>query len=792
MGKQDFFDRKEEFRKLDCLLSRDVSESACGIILYAATGVGKTMLINNYAQEKATSIHLVPVEIPSINNFPVQNGLYFERVFRCFLKSIYGTEELTPTQSLGYTALENVSVGLNALAFGISASVVNKIESSENPNLYRYKWLIKELTEQEEYKKKPVIFELQNVQRMDDESYFLLQNFVQNAKNCFVIFEYTVDETNTAIRVHQFYDSFTEYIDLEAPYELRWLPLADLKKVMKETSYSYTDSEILRIYSENAGNILAMKILEPREEVSLPVSSSIDNAVQHCSRFEQFTLLLLSLSGGQIAIDTLTEMLSSPKCCFEKIYQLNGGNAVSTLSRLVQRELISIDNILVSIHDSVSLSVMGLAFTEIGYLAYSVLVDYYTNQEYTDFSFYLLLTLHIKYRDENVYQFLRHLKKHLRIHQLSDALTLKLIELDRTLHGICLNSGLYEKTHLLLLDIFLGSAKYTAVNTLLHIYSSPLNKLYMLYYFAANAEITSDLNFADEISRAISANSKSSRITLFLNICLLNYTMRTTIGEKSPVLLAEKILHNPEYSTFPELYFVLKTITFYMPNNEAINGLNLCTKAFRDHKRNDYAMMSELTLCTRLAQNGQTAEALNRIHALQNTNYEFGYCNNYMFQNNISAMEILHGNYSHLTIQRLNDALLYPASEYERALMLNNLLIASLLDGENDKADYYATKLSDSKYDAIHTEQFCHIRWTNLLFYCRCRKCEKALYYVHKLQQLACVCEQPDLKEYISCKLQGKTVSKTNRHFFLAQNDYRPTFIGYWQTEVDPTIVSEC
>lgn len=170
--KDDFYDRRNEFEWLDNIFSKDVTESAYGIIIYAQSGVGKSTLVSKYVEYSKFNIHLISVNIPSLNNSTTTNGFYFERMYRSFLSSLYGTETLEGIKSLPTTTIDNVSVGLNAFVFGISASAKNTTEPSENPNFYRYKWLLKEL-DRKKYEETPIVFELENIQRMDDESYFL-------------------------------------------------------------------------------------------------------------------------------------------------------------------------------------------------------------------------------------------------------------------------------------------------------------------------------------------------------------------------------------------------------------------------------------------------------------------------------------------------------------------------------------------------------------------------------------------------------------------------------------------
>ncbi len=191
-------------------------------------------------------------------------------------------------------------------------------------------------------------------------------------------------------------------------------------------------------------------------------------------------------------------------------------------------------------------------------------------------------------------------------------------------------------------------------------------------------------------------------------------------------------------------------------------------------------------------QDGKTTWAKNKLLILQKENFQHALCNNYMFLNNLSAIELLEGIATDETIFRLEDAILYPTSEYEHALILNNMLIAYLMSKEYKKADDIADRLSLPQYDQIHGEQFCHIRWTNLLFYSRIRNKQKISYYEGKLIHLANMCEQDDLRQYITLRLSSaKCIPPENRHHYLYRNLYRSTFIGYWQPEIDYTIVHE-
>ncbi len=789
--KDDFYDRRNEFEWLDNIFSKDVTESAYGIIIYAQSGVGKSTLVSKYVEYSKFNIHLISVNIPSLNNSTTTNGFYFERMYRSFLSSLYGTETLEGIKSLPTTTIDNVSVGLNAFVFGISASAKNTTEPSENPNFYRYKWLLKEL-DRKKYEETPIVFELENIQRMDDESYFLLQNLVQNAHNCFIIFEYTIDQYNTELKVFQLYESFRNYITLEEPYELNWLPISDVRKVMKEKAALYTDPELMAIYAQNSGNILAMKILKPPTVAQNKNYKPIRTAINNCSDQEKFLLILVSLNGGSIQISILSKIFLVLERNHKRVYWINPNNISHVLYTLTEEKFIERKEEGYYIHDSLSDQLLDYSFSEIGYLAYNLLVDYYSNKslnEEEDFN--ILLNLYIKYNDERVNSLLYKLKNHLHIHQLTDKLKNKLIDMDTYLQTHALNFNLYEKIHIMLLDILFCSSDFQGVDTLLDIYENTENKIYILFRFASGAHTMAKDYFQEEYKKEIYKYGDNSRMSLFLKLCYLNNLMQDS-GDQEPIAFANDILKNENYVQYPEYYFVLKTITFYQPNSEAITNLNICSDMFYNMGRNDLGIMTDITLCTRMAQDGKTTWAKNKLLILQKENFQHALCNNYMFLNNLSAVELLEGIATDETIFRLEDAILYPTSEYEHALILNNMLIAYLMSKEYKKADDIADRLSLPQYDQIHGEQFCHIRWTNLLFYSRIRNKQKISYYEGKLIHLANRCEQDDLRQYITLRLSSaKCIPSENRHHYLYRNLYRSTFIGYWQPEIDYTIAHE-
>ena len=130
-------------------------------------------------------------------------------------------------------------------------------------------------------------------------------------------------------------------------------------------------------------------------------------------------------------------------------------------------------------------------------------------------------------------------------------------------------------------------------------------------------------------------------------------------GDQEPIAFANDILKNEYYVQYPEYYFVLKTITFYQPNSESITNLNICSDMFYNMGRNDLGIMTDITLCTRMAQDGKTTWAKNKLLILQKENFQHALCNNYMFLNNLSAIELLEGIATDETIFRLEDAILY-------------------------------------------------------------------------------------------------------------------------------------
>lgn len=637
-------DREKEYKFFDTYFQHNVKESSYGLIIYASTGVGKTFLVSNYLKEHLDKFRFIPVEVPFLFEMPTQNGFYFERIYRSFCNSFYGKEHASKVDSMRHIKPNGgFSIGIDMIV-SVSASTTpeNALEKNTDPNIERYKLMLKKLNNKVE-KNNPVVFEFQNIQRIDDESYFLLRTFLQNAKNCFAIFEYTVDEINTETKVQRLYQDLKEFFLLDIPYELTWLPLPEVKTIMKHRGHIYSDSELQDIFKKNSGNILAIKLL-PQNRVRLGYKSTpINNAIENChDNVKKFLLILVSLHGGSISTSLLYSLLRS------NILMLN--HAVLRNENIIEKKLLELkhDNFLsitedkIYIHDSITEAALELSFTEHGFLAYNLLIDFYLSiQENNEFSLFILLSLYLRYHDEHVYPILHRLKLYLRTHQLSEDLTNKLIELDVTLKETISNKKSFEKIHLILLDIFLSSSKYSAVICLLDNYYDDKNKLHIAYKYASHSEYSSDTTFSNRLEKEIQNYPENSRFVLFLKLCLLSHTMANNIGKKQPTKVMKTILKKEKYKEYPEYYFALKTITFYQKNKDAISNLKTCIDKFNAMNRPDLAIRSKITYCTRLAQNGDIEEARRILKKAKEENDTILSCNSYMFLNNLSAIDLL-------------------------------------------------------------------------------------------------------------------------------------------------------
>ncbi len=132
-----------------------------------------------------------------------------------------------------------------------------------------------------------------------------------------------------------------------------------------------------------------------------------------------------------------------------------------------------------------------------------------------------MLNLYIKYNDERVNSLLYKLKNHLHIHQLTDKLKNKLIDMDMYLQTHALNFNLYEKIHIMLLDILFCSSDFQGVDTLLDIYENTENKIYILFRFASGAHTMAKDYFQGEYKKEIYKYGDNSRMSLFFKIVLL-------------------------------------------------------------------------------------------------------------------------------------------------------------------------------------------------------------------------------------------------------------------------------
>lgn len=309
-----FIDRNSE-RKAFLNLINDFKQRSRVVLLAAASGVGKSCLIDEVIRE-SNYIWRYRVEISGGDAVSASTGLYFKRFVRLF--SEFAKEDIGLYTFEQY--IHDVDAPNSILRSGINLlfpvvghemrhyeSVSHNVSSWLEQNDYYYELALNYIRKIiATLNGRQIIFSIENAQGIDLESTRLITKLLEISSNILLFLEYTVN--GDASSQNRLESSFKEAgIDYSA-YSLNKLPKME---IMKAISTNRLYDIVSDSYDKSDGNLFKLRLLWEDERYTshnIQYEEAIKTTLAHLNDTEMIILSSLEMHQGQIDRNALDEL----------------------------------------------------------------------------------------------------------------------------------------------------------------------------------------------------------------------------------------------------------------------------------------------------------------------------------------------------------------------------------------------------------------------------------------------------------------------------------------------------
>jgi tetratricopeptide (TPR) repeat protein len=766
-----FVNRVKERRDLSSIM-RQVNEDNCVIVLSGTTGVGKSGLAQYLLENEMNFKTSVCVHISKSSPDSIENSHYLNAIYRKFCE--YAKEHkaviLSPIEhALSYPA---------SLLHIAKEWLKNKAGLPEGSKLYEPPFE-HNLVQKKDYivdflKDSAFIIDIDNIQNIDVVSLEILVDIIKSVKNTVFIFEYTT-EAGKNDNLLSFINEIKAVCMNTRAYTITQLPFTEAKQ-LAPSDVKINDDVLFRIYSGSNGNLMQIILAN---QLICEQHNSIQSTLANLNQDEKYITYLIYWNGGRINKNYLT-MIST--CSYtDGALVLLSNRLQMTVDSLIEKKVIrevKYEGYEI-VHDSIIEELEHTSLNPQLFIAYHVVKNYLI--ELLDISgdssiVDTLFTLFVKQGDTDLISILPQIQKNIRQSKYPQNAISKLMFYQSKLEvqgivGIRTSQIIYEQLAATCND--LGLAEY-AQELLDHVYN-PKDP----YHIALQASIYGWQCNCDAIDKIIEKHNEKSRLNLAVRLCKLTAAMMSK-PRKESVEIAITLMDEYADSDYLECAFLLRNYAELVDDmNEAINQYERSIRIFTRFDREDLIAECHLSLAMIYAYLADLDEARNQLHL---ANEMSDMINESCLLNNYAVLDILSDHVDDAVQKRLSDALLINGNEYDRLIIMCNLLVCYTKMGKVDQAGNLCQLIEDSSYKKFQYDEFLHIVFSNLLYYYQSIGVKnKADYYI---DQLKGVLARQHVSTFVS-ELTNNLLYRIPSNQFYAKFPFRVDFLGYWVFRID-------
>lgn len=767
----ELLDREVETNDVIQIISKATDNNKI-ILLTGISGVGKSGLVQKISQSSVQNLTILSVKVSKSSVETIENQQYFNALYKAvtkYAKNNMFDKILSPKQhsAKNIKNLIRIIVSLIKSKLGIS-DMASLSEPEESESIVRKKDYLLYIL-----KKTDIVVDIENIQHIDTQSLEILKEIICESTKKTFIFEYTLTKSN----YEHFENLYKEFLEICSDiwcYKVEKMDFLIAKNLAPQ-DICIDDQELLALYEKSEGNL--MEIILANEKIDKKISN-IDVKIKKLTKNEKYLLFIIFLNDDSILYDELATMvIESENEIILDFVKLN-----SLINQLCLNNILIKENNYIKIkHDSISNTLNQYIQTPILYCAYSTLKKYYINNLMNNASVEKLLSLYLKFSDQDLLVFLPRVKEFILNIKYPNLIIKKLGYFrERMLH--ISSQGFYGTYYLTLtmVEICLNKKMGNEAQKNLDLIYDETNP----YHIALQAQIYSlkeNMEAHDALSSLIQITPENSRLRLICEIFLLYLKMKLLTWDITK-RYGEKLIKTASYMQYTEYAYLLRNFAELCDDAFECNALYL--KAIDIFKsKNMYHEMAAVYLSLSMisAYDGNLIKSKQYIEdAIKLDTRELSLC---YILNNKSVLEILEETYSEFTEKNLRNAILLSVSRYETIIVNSNLLIYYCLVKNFNKANNVAGIIENSYYIDFQYEELLHIVYQNLYyFYCTFNHNHaKTNYYYNQILSLI---NAPNTRESTKLLASGINHLIETKEYY-AQFPFRVDFLGYWEFTVD-------
>lgn len=768
----------------ELLLESFIPIKPYGIILHSKSGVGKSRFIEELFQKDFIDCVKIKIEVHTKTREQLDSLSFVKKLFDAVVNEVEKNGKIPFYKRFSWDCFQ---MTLNT-PIGGSISPGSMLSNNyDSQTLYMFRYLLNTLSKSS----KKFIIDFENFQCIDEESFdFFIRLFKCNLYNRY-IFEYTLPEDGSMTELIKLKNKLEKNLNCKL-YELKRLDIQELEKLCNHLKIKLHTA--LKYYNspDYEGNLFAVECLCNQENSSysnLKSKKIIESIVITLNSDEILLLYILLFNADSIELEELIQILHGKS---ETKIKFTVAHLNQVLRNLEQKKLIRQSYNTIQIYHDTILKELEAPYTDVrAYNAYNLLKDYHISQlnisENNENSILKLLHLYTQFTDEDIINLFPFIKKLILQQRYPDAIAAKIDKLNHQLAYKSSNKYLVEEITLNIVNLLFMIGHWKAAIDNLNLVFDNTKPRHLVYKAALISCDIENPETESDLKEMLKTNKNNRLLTFSISSSLAAYYMRCKQSAFTNNFIADLLKSYSDISFTLEYALLLKNYSEYLNNLEAMKELEKCFQLFKKADREDFIVFSKITYASRLAYDGQLERAQSILEeSRKDSEQKEIVSRQYYYFNNLAAMHILNNRLGCETEELLQNALFMVANEYERLIILSNLLIYYCMIKNRENAMDIADELIHSNYNQYSYEELVHIVLYNLYYYCHifCLS-DMAIQYRMQLESLSSCdgCSQ-ELREYISSSLNNSELPRNHQWAFYSKLPYRPDFIGYWQMEI--------
>lgn len=762
------------------------------LIIYAASGVGKSAFCQQILKTSNKIIIGIKVSIPYGKNIQLNQGLYLKTIaseldkkskiykylsFNMFLsklkskelKKIFNMKLIEDLQALGKFIKPISTIFSRFINTGIFNAESYLYEDNDNLLYTIIKGYIWYVIQQEN----KMIINIENIQSIDTNSLSILKELLDE-NGFYFLLEYTLDDNNIN-EIYKFSENFnylnckTDVMKLEKLGFNEFCTIMssnpNINKTMLQDYYLNIDGNLRQIVDIES----IMKVTSTQQITDKSIPNYTMEHLKHLSKHQTEILCLLAIHNCKVKTDIMTEMLMQRQ--YELFIIIE--KEIKELSN-THKLLYIHDGYIELIHDSIYfLIIKNQDFFILLTNAYSLWISYYEKKLlennnfsnnfdviillthlYTNFehSYHKILNLlpHIReltFRSSNPSMIINYLKEFVqKVKVLNDCSFLK--EINIFIFKLCYDLGFFEMAYDQLK--FIDSSNNNA-----EIYYAMLNNRLMNYEKSLSI-----------IESSLSKNPDNKKKLLLLLIKMISCASLNKYSDCMDIF--KEIYQNKKYMEFTEYGFFLRNSEIVLSFEESLSFLEESVNFFNPINK-ICTEQARISLSMNQARLGLLDKARNNLNIAKETLYNIT-LEKHIILNNIAAIEMCDGNFSSSVIEHLKLAGFYAFTIFDKLIVNKNLLIALCKNNMYSQGERIIEYLINQIRHEKNKLNICYTYW-NISYFYKNYDIVKYEYYYNQYKIL--------IVELQGCGLDINE-SYQSEYVYMPNMEYVIEFISYW------------